>query len=66
MDPDTNLYEQVQLAKKFVKQEQCGSSSVSMDDAVRLGELVIALNQWLQRGGVPPAVWHLERSKQRG
>ena len=61
MDPNANLKEQLALAKQFVEQADqdivTRSEFVSVDDAARLGELVIALNEWLKNGGFLPRDW---------
>jgi predicted Zn-dependent peptidase len=66
MDPDANLKEQRELAAEIVsindKADDDGLMSASEqadvnDAAVRLAELVQALDQWLSGGGFQPAAW---------
>jgi hypothetical protein len=52
MDPDANLEEQLFLAKK-IQNEQ----AVNENDLNRLTELVVALNEWIQKGGALPKKW---------
>lgn len=55
MDPDANLEEQLQLAKSLD-----GSSPLSeraLLRARRLAELVVAMDEWLARGGRLPSRW---------
>lgn len=54
MDPDANLKEQLALAKRIT--EYAGSDD-SDPDAVELAELVIALHEWIGKGGFPPKAW---------
>ena len=54
MDPDANLAEQLQLAKKMQELDDA-DSPVSQDDAQRLAELVIALHDWIAAGGFWPS-----------
>jgi hypothetical protein len=49
MDPTANLTEALQLAADLVEGED--------PDAARLAELVIALDEWLRRGGFLPVPW---------
>ena len=51
MDPNANLLEQLRLARKLVDDD------APSDDAQRLAELVLALDEWLQRGGFMPQRW---------
>ncbi len=53
MDPDANHEEQVRLALDILK---CVDEGKRPDahDAVRLAELVIALNDWVGNGGSWP------------
>ena len=52
MDPDKNLEEQIELAKKILY-----ASGDHVLDADRLAELVLALNDWIQLNGVLPNKW---------
>ncbi len=53
MDPTANLKEQLELAKSFANGKEHDT-----DDAARLAELVLALHQWMVRGGALPAQWY--------
>lgn len=56
MDPNENLREQLELAQKL-------RDDFSLDDlqvdraAMRLAELVLALDEWLRKGGFYPRAW---------
>lgn len=56
MDPDKCLAELVELATEVVNREE-----VSLEDyqgrASRACELVLALNEWMERGGFVPKAW---------
>lgn len=49
MDPTANLNRQLELAKALV---EAGSP-----EAAELAELVLALDEWLTRGGLRPEPW---------
>ena len=51
MDPTANLEEQMELAQRML------TSTFSGSDAMRLAELVDALNTWLAKGGFLPRQW---------
>lgn len=55
MDPDANLAEQLQLAKKIADSEETGFDH--HDEAWRLAELVLALDEWIKQGGFLPQRW---------
>lgn len=50
MDPNANLKEQRELAKKILEEN-------NREDVDRLAELVLALDEWLSKGGFPPTDW---------
>lgn len=50
MDPTANLKEQLELARETVD----GSRG---PDMAQLAELVLALHEWLERGGAVPEQW---------
>jgi hypothetical protein len=52
MDPDANLKEQLEIAKAIADGTYEGS-----DDAERLAELVLALDEWIKSSGFLPKVW---------
>ena len=56
MDPTMNLEMQRRLAARLVVRSELGQP-IGADDAVRLAELVIALDEWLARGGFLPSQW---------
>jgi hypothetical protein len=51
MDPNANLEEQRRLAKRLV------DSPYENDQVQRLAELVLALDEWISKGGFLPARW---------
>ena len=51
MDPNENLKEQLALATSIVN-EECDET-----EAPRLAELVLAMHEWITRGGFIPAAW---------
>lgn len=55
MDPDENLRQQLQLAGAII--HLADEDYDATDDAVRLAELVQAMNDWIQRGGYIPFAW---------
>ena len=52
MDPNANLEEQLELASKIIAADE-----KDPDDAVRLAELVLALDAWITRGNFLPKSW---------
>jgi len=56
MDPDTNLREQLQLAKKIMRHVDKGKP-IDLDDVDRLADLVVSLDDWITRGGFLPQRW---------
>jgi hypothetical protein len=61
MDPDANLEEQLSLAQSIIEGDNVDPEghhvAPSPEDAERLAELVLALHEWIQKGGAMPAVW---------
>ena len=53
MDPNANLEEQLELAHKLLL---CDYGERPFD-AERLAELVVALDEWIRKGGFLPARW---------
>ena len=60
MDPKANIQEQIELAKSIIKiTDQCPEDGEFLEeqkddicnDAIRLAELVLALDEWIQKGG---------------
>jgi proline dehydrogenase len=56
MDPNSNLAEQLELAEKLIA-EYDRNYHVDEEEADRLAELVIALDEWLRKGGFLPCPW---------
>jgi hypothetical protein len=54
--PDANLEQQLQLAIRIVE------TGESNGEAYRLAELVLALDEWLLKGGFRPARWATRRA----
>lgn len=55
MDPDENLREQVEIAKDILLPDL---SDMELEEkAVRLAELVVALDEWIRKGGFIPEAW---------
>lgn len=57
MDPNENLKQQLELAGAILHLYHQDSGYDATEDAARLAELVQALNDWIVRGGFPPAAW---------
>lgn len=55
MDPDANLREQLELAQKLHLSDQFQPLHAGYGD--RLAELVLALDEWLRKGGALPKAW---------
>lgn len=55
LDPDANLEEQRELAKKLLDPEN--SDLLRAVWADRLSELVLSLDEWMAKGGFPPKAW---------
>jgi hypothetical protein len=53
MDPDENLAAQLSIAKEIVRDVYGTQDS----EAVRLAELVLALDTWIDKGGFLPNRW---------
>jgi len=54
MDPDANLEEQLRICARMLEPD---STHLDVGDAVRLAELVVALDKWLKRSGFLPLPW---------
>jgi hypothetical protein len=59
MDPDANLARQLELAQEIIDKIDDGDES-AVDKACALAELVLALNEWLARGGFKPKAWEVK------
>ena len=55
MDPDSNLKEQRQIAEWMLGDFPVSLNREQMAD--RLAELVLALDEWIRKGGFMPAAW---------
>ena len=64
MDPNANLEEQIKLATTLIE-SRYGSPEVesAVWDATRLAELVLALNDWIKKGGFLPTSWQESRKE---
>jgi hypothetical protein len=63
MDPTANLEEQVRISKRIqdcthADELRAGQACTRCEaDAERLAELVLALDEWIVRGGFLPDAW---------
>jgi hypothetical protein len=61
MDPDSNLNEQLQIARGLLADDEDKMSSSDMasalHSALRLAEYVVALDEWIRKGGFLPSSW---------
>ena len=66
MDPDANLKDQLKTAREIIaiwnEADTDGNLTLSQqeicaDKAEVLSDLVIALDEWLKKGGFPPKRW---------
>lgn len=61
MDPTANLAEQLRIAECFVDEDEDSMSASDMASSLhaaqRLAELVIALDEWVRKGGFLPVQW---------
>lgn len=56
MDPNANLEEQLELAT-FLAESDSTDATERLDVAVRLADLVLALDGWIRKGGFLPGKW---------
>ena len=56
MDPNANLQEQITLANVIIESAENETGEIILQ-AIRLAELVLALDEWLTRKGFPPERW---------
>ena len=56
MDPNANLQQQLCLASLILKADD-ENKTVDSPEAVLLAELVVALDEWLRKGGFLPHAW---------
>jgi hypothetical protein len=58
MDPDANLEQQLRLAGAMLADHHdSDGNGVEPRDAAELADLVIALNEWISKGGFLPKAW---------
>jgi hypothetical protein len=55
MDPNANLAEQRRIVAR-INEEQYSAKDL-IYDAIRLAELVQALDEWIAKGGFLPTAW---------
>lgn len=66
MDPDANLAEQRRLAAGLIDALDAEDTATMSDvaiQALRLAELVQALDEWMTGGGMRPRGWTAERRR---
>ncbi len=61
MDPTENLKEQLKIANYVATNFGSIDTEDFEDKALRLSELVLALNEWLSKDGYAPTQWCKER-----
>ncbi len=59
MDPNANLSEQLAIARELLDEESISGFQESIEQGHRLAELVLALDEWLTKGGFPPKRWNI-------
>lgn len=59
MDPDTNLEEQLELSQEIVDSQETGFNH--HEQSWRLAELVLALDEWVKKGGFLPQQWQVKK-----
>jgi hypothetical protein len=64
MDPNANLKEQLELAASIHRKID-NEHVLNDDEAGRLADLVIALNDWITGGGFLPDTWGSLRMKRK-
>jgi hypothetical protein len=57
MDPDANLAEQLDLARRIQRILDTSAYAPVPAQAARFAELVLALDEWIVRGGFLPRRW---------
>ena len=61
MDPNANLEEQLMISRALIKDDENKMSSSDMASALhsaqRLAEYVVALDEWITKGGFLPSKW---------
>ena len=57
MDPTANLKEQIELAQNWVEWVDDSEPPEEIAAINRLSELVLALDEWIKKGGFLPRQW---------
>lgn len=57
MDPDANLNEQLELAQAIADEDEDSDRIESAENGQRLADLVLALHEWISKGGFLPTAW---------
>lgn len=60
MDPNFNLQAQLRLAAQLIREDD--DVETAADKGAELAELVLALNEWITKGGFLPQTWRTEDS----
>ncbi len=61
MDPTANLKKQIELAKRIIKEAEEFAPDEDVEElALELAEHVLALDEWIRRGGFLPTRWNRE------
>lgn len=62
MDPEANWAEALEIATRLQYDPRDGSNNTELlDDGERLAQLVCALDEWVKKGGFPPAVFNTKK-----
>ncbi len=56
MDVDENLREQLELANRIIDRHN-GGEPADESEVDRLAELILALDEWIRKGGMLPRRW---------
>lgn len=62
MDPTANLKEQLELSKE-IQLAFDSENELDVGSCERLAELVLALHEWIIKGGALPAQWQTKREQ---
>ena len=60
MDPDANLEEQLSIARSIFLEDPDRNIENLSEEAIRLAELVLSLDEWIRKGGFLPASWRCQ------
>lgn len=61
MDPTANLDEQRRLAKRLTEHDYQFDDTEMVNDGYALAELVLALDEWISKGGFLPDSWEKQQ-----